>query len=144
MTIDPIKVKGLNEFSRNLKKLDSNLPKALRLANNEAASIVVNYAMPKVPRGPGKGGHAASSVKAKSTRTSARVTGGGNRFPYYPWVDFGGRVGRKKSVRRAFYSDGRYIYPGYYLNQDEVYAQLLKSLVGVADEAEFHVAGGGQ
>jgi hypothetical protein len=137
--VDPIQVTGLREFSRNLKKLDSDLPKALRIALNQAADIVVSDARPKVPR---KSGRAAASIKARSTRTASRVVGGSNRAPYYPWLDFGGRVGRNKSVRRAFLKEGRYIYKSYFDNSDEFAKVLEEALLDVARQAGVEVDSG--
>lgn len=107
---EPIKVDGLAEFSRNLRKLDSELPKQLRVTLNDVAQLVVDEAKPKVPRRSGK---AANSIKARSTRTQARVAAGGRKVPYYAWLDFGGRVGRKHAVKRPFLKRGRYLYPAY-------------------------------
>lgn len=135
-TIEPIKIQGLTEFNRNLRRLNGDLPKALRLAQNEGAQIVVDWAQPKVPR---KSGRAARSVKAKSTRTASRVEGGGKRVPYYPWLDFGGRVGPKRSVKRPFDKSGRYIYPGYQRNRDQVHDVLVKGLLQVARDAGVDV-----
>jgi hypothetical protein len=132
----PIRVEGLAEFSRNLKKLNGDLPKALRIALNEAADIVVKGARPKVPR---RSGRAAASVKARSTRTSSRVVGGSNRVPYYPWLDFGGRVGKGKSVRRPFLKEGRYIYASYFANTDEYGKVLEEALLEVARQAGVEV-----
>lgn len=133
---DPIRVQGLAEFSRNLKKLDADLPKALRIALNEAADIVVKGARPRVPR---RSGRAAASIKARSTRTAVRVVGGSNRVPYYPWLDFGGRVGVKKSVRRPFLKEGRYIYASYFANTDEFGKVLEEALLEVARQAGVEV-----
>ena len=135
---DAIKIDGLAQFSRNLKKLDNDLPKALRIALNEAADVVVSAALPRIPR---RTGRAANSVKARSTRTLARVVGGGNRAPYYPWLDFGGRVGRKKSVKRPFFKDGRYLYVEYFAKRDsgEFERVLLQSLLKIADDAGVQV-----
>jgi hypothetical protein len=108
-----IRVDGLKKLNKSLKDLGSDLPKALRLAGNEAADIVVATAKPKVPSGPGKGGHAASSIKVASTRTAARVKAGGTRFPYFPWLDFGGKVGRHKKTNRPFLRSGRYVWKAY-------------------------------
>lgn len=134
--IDPIKVEGLREFQRNLRTLDASLPKALRLAHNEAAQLVVDWAQPRVPRRSGK---AARSVRATSSQREARVTGGGARVPYYPWLDFGGRVGKGKSVRRPFESGGRYIYPGYVRNKPEVEERLMAALLQVCQQAGIAV-----
>ena len=129
---EPIKIEGLAEFSRNLKKLDRELPKALRMAFNAAADIVVQDARPGIPT---KSGKAKGSVKARSTQTASRVVGGGTKVPYYPWLDFGGRVGKGKSIRRPFLKEGRYIYNAYFKNQKR-YAELLEQgLLDVARQA---------
>lgn len=136
MAIEPIKVEGWREFNRNLRKMSAELPKALRLAGNEAAEIVVDWAQPKVPR---KSGRAAASVKARSTRTAARVSGGSKSVPYYAWLDYGGRVGRDRTTERLFVKEGRYLYPGYAANADKVRAVLLAALRKVAEDAGLEV-----
>lgn len=128
----PIRVDGLREFSRNLKRLDKDLPKGLRLAGNAAANLVVDEAKPRVPVGPGRGGHAKSSLKAASTRTAARVSAGGKRFPYYAWLDFGGRVGPNKSVKRPFLKSGRYIWKAFEDRRVDVENTLKTELVKAA------------
>lgn len=136
---DPIRVDGLAEFRRNLKKLDGDLPKALRIALNEAADIVVGDARPRVPT---RTGRAAASIKARSTQTAVRVVGGSKRVPYYPWLDFGGKVGRRKSVRRAFLKEGRYLYRSYFDNRDEFSKVLTAALIDVARQAGVEVTDG--
>lgn len=136
---EAISVKGLAEFQRNLKKLDKDLPKAVRLAGNEAADLIVSRAKQQVPSGPGMGGHSKSSVKAKSTRTAARVSGGGKRYPYYAWLDFGGRVGRNRSVRRPFMKQGRYIWKSFVDQRTQVQEALEDALIEVARSAGVEV-----
>jgi hypothetical protein len=59
--------------------------------------------------------------------------------PYYPWLDFGGRVGRSRSVVRPYLKQGRYIYRAYFANRDR-FAQLLEdTLVDVARQAGLEV-----
>lgn len=135
-TIEPIKISGLAEFNRNLRKLNADLPKALRLAHNEAAQLIVDYAKPRVPK---KSGRAAGSVKAKSTRTESRVQGGSKRVPWYPFVDFGGNVGPQKSVHRPFIKEGRYIYPALSANYDRFAELLTEKLIEVARQAGVEV-----
>jgi hypothetical protein len=137
---EPIRIDGLKEFQRNLKKMDSELPKGLRLAANSAAKIVVDDAVPRIPVGPGKGGHAASSVKAASTRTAARVSEGGNKFPYMPWLDFGGAVGPKKTSKRPFLRAGRYVWKAYADNDELVQQQLVDALTEVAKAAGLEIS----
>ncbi len=108
--VDAIRVDGLAQFSRNLKRLDADLPKALRVALNDAANVLVADARPRIPTLTGK---ARKSLRAASTRDKVRIRAGGRRAPYYPWLDFGGKVGRNKAVARPFYKDGRFIYKSY-------------------------------
>lgn len=133
--IQPIKIEGLREFNRGLRSMDKDLPKGLRLAGNEAANIVVAAAKPRVPTGPGRGGHAKSSIKAASTRTAARVSEGGKKFPYMPWLDFGGSVGPNNSVKRPFLKQGRYVWKAFDDERAQVDRVLRAELVKVADSA---------
>lgn len=133
-----IKVEGLSEFKTNLKKLDRDLPKALRIALNEAADIVVTGTKSKMPH---RSGRAKGSVKARSTQNKARVIEGGNRASYVPWLEFGGRVGKSHGVRRALMSDGRYLYPTYKKASasGEIQDALSKAFVNVARQAGIEV-----
>lgn len=138
MAADPIKIEGLNAFVKNLKTVDRNLPKAVRLAFNEAADVVVTDARPRVPS---RSGRARRSVKARSTQTKARVKGGGARAKYYPWLDFGGSVGRNRSVTRPFRKEGRYIYKSYFEAKasGEFERVMVKALVNVVESAGIAV-----
>lgn len=133
---EPIKVEGLKEFTRSLKRLDAEVPKAMRVALNGAADIVLDYARPKIPR---RTGRAAASLKAKSTQTAVRVAAGGKKAPWYPWLDFGGRVGRRKQTKRPFIKEGRYIYPALTAKRAEFEAALVKALTGAAESAGLGV-----
>lgn len=130
--VDPIKITGLAEFNRDLRRIDANLPKGLRLAANEAANVIVSWARPRVER---RSGAAQASVRAASTRTEGRVFGGGSRAPHYGWLDFGGRVGRRRSVKRPFLKGGRYIYAGYQANRDEVRRVQIEALIRLVEES---------
>jgi hypothetical protein len=129
-----IKVDGLKEFSRALKRVDTELPKQLRLALNSLSDMVIDDALPGVPK---RTGRAARSLKAKSTRTMARVAGGSAAAPYYPWLDFGGAVGRRNSARRPYLKDGRYLYPAYFGLRDsgELTRALEQALTALAASA---------
>ena len=131
-----IRIEGLAEFNRNLRKMDKGLPKALRLAMNDAADVVIDYAKPRVPMRTGK---ARRSIKARSTTKLVRVSGGGKRASYFPWLEFGGRVGRKNSVHRTRRKHGRYLYQGYYATRDDFEHILRKSLRRVAMSAGLSV-----
>ncbi|WP_422733995.1 HK97 gp10 family phage protein [Micromonospora sp. WMMD558] len=133
MEIEPIRVEGLAQFNRALRKLDAEAPKGLRLAHNAAANIVVDTARPKMPK---LSGRARASVKARSTRTATRVSAGSNRAAYVPWLDYGGE-GRVKGrpPKREFKKGGRYVYPSFYEKRDEVQAELERGLLTVVRSA---------
>jgi len=133
---DAVRIDGLREFQRGLKAMDRDLGKAVRVAFNDAADIIVRDARPKVARRSGK---AAGSVKVRSTQTSARVSGGGGRAPYYPWLDFGGRVGRRHQTKRPFLPRGRYIYAAYDRRRGEFVEGMSDALVAVARSAGIEV-----
>lgn len=133
---DAIKIDGLAEFTRNLKKLDSDIPKMQRVGFNAAAQIVIDYAKPRVPR---RSGRAASTLAARSTQTSVRVSGGGRKAPYYPWLDFGGRVGKNRSVSRPFFSGGRYLYPALSARREAILEAVREALMDSARAAGFEV-----
>jgi hypothetical protein len=89
---------------------------------------------------PKRSGRAAASLKPRSTQTSVRVAAGGTKAPYYPWLDFGGRVGPRKSVRRPFIGDGRYIYPALSEKHDEFLEAMQRALIESAESAGLVVS----
>lgn len=121
--VEPIRVDGLREFQRSLRQMDADLPKQLRVILNQAAQVVVDYAVPRIPRATGA---AAGSVKVRSSQRESRVAMGGRRAPYMPWLDFGGRTGPGRSVNRPFMREGRYLYVGLRVKRDEV-TELMES-----------------
>lgn len=144
-----VQVGGLAALSKGLRGMDDAAPKELRLALNSAAQLLVDVAGPKVPQ---VSGAARRSMVARSTRTSARVAVGGKKAPYYPWLDFGGTVGRGRkaavavgrgrrrtaaqgassgSVRRQFIREGRYIYPTLRQIRPRIQAQLQDAISAV-------------
>ncbi len=99
-----IRVDGLKEFGQSLKKLDGDLPRVSQLASNESADMVAAGAKPLFPV---MRGRARGSVEA----AGPEVTAGGGRAPHALWLDFGGSVGRRGSVKRPHRRSGRYILP---------------------------------
>lgn len=131
-----IEVQGIKELQAALRAADRDMPKLLRIAFNQATELVLDYARPRVPT---RSGRARGSLKARSSQREARIGAGGGRAPYYPWLDFGGRVGRGKSVRRPFYTEGRYIYPGLRKNRDEITDVMSEALADVVRQAGLEV-----
>lgn len=132
-----IKIDGLTQLSKALRKVDSEAPKQLRLVGNQAANLLIDKTRPKIPR---VSGAAAGSLKAKSTRTSTRVQIGGTRARYYPWLDFGGE-GRiaGRPVHRQFIREGRYLYPTLDQERSAITDLLQTGIVAVAQGAGLDV-----
>lgn len=138
MSETAVQITGLAEFAKGLRKLDADAPKALRVALNGAAGLLIGEARKPIPR---RSGRAAASLTARSTRTAVRVGAGGRRAAYYPWLDYGGAVGRGRSVKRPFLKEGRYLYPAYFRLKasGEFEAELAGALVAVAEAAGLEV-----
>jgi hypothetical protein len=132
-----VEVKGLAEFSRGLRKLDSEAPKQLRVGLNSAAELLIGKTRPLIPS---RTGAARASLKARSTRTSARIAVGGRKAGYYPWLDFGGQ-GRHKGrpAKREFIKGGRYLYPTLGKVRPQILDQLDAAIRTVARDAGLEV-----
>jgi hypothetical protein len=135
--IKPIEISGLRELQRALRELDGESQKKLRLVLNEAAETVIGGARRRVPDRSGK---ARGSLKARSGQREAIVMGGGRKAPYYPWLDFGGKVGRDRSVQRTFVKSGRYLYPSWAASRRSVLEALAEAITDLAREAGLEVS----
>lgn len=136
---EAIRIEGLKEFRAGLKRMDKDLPKAIRIALNSVVDIVVDDARPRIPR---RTGRAAASLKSQSTQSAARIKAGGSRAPYFPWLDFGGRTGPGGSVVRPFYKKGRYVWLSFADKRTEVTKALEGAMVDVATGAGLDVTRG--
>lgn len=139
MAVEPIKITGLKEFRDALKRMDDNAVGQLKVAHNSAAELVAQVASARFPKRTGK---AAGTIKPKSTRLESRVSGGSKRVPWFAFIDFGGRVGKHKSVRRQFIKSGRYLWPAYADNREKVQEILVASMVQLAQDAGLDVTDG--
>jgi hypothetical protein len=132
-----IKVDGLKEFQASLRAMDRDLPKQLRIMLNRATGVVIDWAVPRIPRLTGR---AAGSVKAKSSQREARVSMGGRRAPHMPWLDFGGAVGPNRSVTRPFIRRGRFLYAGLEAKHEDVTRIMSEGLAELAAGAGMDVS----
>lgn len=133
---DPIHITGLVELQRALKALDGESQKQLKVVLDQVATTVATGASRRVPR---KTGRAAASLRAQSGQREAKVVGGSKKVPYYGWLDFGGRIGKDKSVKRPFVTGGRYMYPAYSANRDSIQRALEASLQQLVRDAGLEV-----
>lgn len=127
--IKPIRIEGLREFQAALKGIDGEAQKELRVVLNNVTEVVASAATRRVPR---RTGRAAASLRAQSSQREAKVVGGSGKVPYYGFLDFGGRVGRNKSVSRPFVRSGRYLWPAVAANRDTLAKALQEGLVALA------------
>jgi HK97 gp10 family phage protein len=112
-----VKVKGLRDLQAALKATEDGLQKELRVALNRAADLVASGAARRVPV---RTGRARASLRAQSSQREAKVMGGSKKAAYYGWLEFGGRIGRDKATRRPFVKGGRYLWPAYAAQRDQV------------------------
>lgn len=133
---DPIRVSGLREFQAALKAVDGEAQKELRVIGNDVADLIVSGAQRLVPR---RSGRARGSIRATSSQREVRISAGGSRAKHYPWLDFGGSVGRGGSVKRPFLRQGRYLYVTYDRRKGAMQARLVKGLRAVAERAGMEV-----
>lgn len=129
--IGKVEVQGLNELVRALRKMDTDIPKGMRVALNDATKVVTDYAESRIPK---RTGAARASIKAKSTTKTARVSGGNRKAPYYGWLDFGGQ-GRVKGrpAPRPFIKEGRYLWKALDVKRDDFLDALQAGIVAVAE-----------
>lgn len=133
-----VKVSGLREFTRAVANVDKGLKKEIRLVLNEAVGSIVEGSKPLAPR---DSGAASGSIRAMSTQTKARIRAGGAKAPYYPWLDFGGKVGKYRQVERPYNEEGRYIYPTYRNKRDsgEFQERMLEGLDRLGRQAGLDI-----
>ncbi|QJY51261.1 HK97 gp10 family phage protein (plasmid) [Pseudonocardia broussonetiae] len=127
---------GYRELIRGLRRVDSELPKLLRKATNDAAQIVVDEAVPLVPR---LTGAASKSVRVASTQRAARVKAGGKKVPYFGFLEFGGSVGPKKTSKRPFIREGRYLWPAIIRRREDIIREMEKAVRQVSEGAGLGV-----
>ncbi len=125
MAVGIVRVEGLREVDRTLRKMDSEMAAGLRSESKDIAEVVARDARTRVPVVSGK---AQGSIKAGAQGKGAYVQGGKKAVPYYGWLDFGSRnpiSGRPRSVGPWARSGkgphrGRFIYAALTANRGEV------------------------
>lgn len=115
MASPEIRVIGLRELRRDLKRLDADWPKELAKANTAAAQIVATEAQRRAPAGPHQGGGSVTpirqSIRASRAQRSASVSFGGARSPHAAPTEFGGTLARHASASRTTVRQRAFLYP---------------------------------
>lgn len=124
-----VKVEGLARLQRQIRRLDPEMQKALRVELKQVGEVVARDARSRVPV---RSGRARDSIKVQVNNKGVFIKGGtAKRVPYYGWLDFGGELspaGRRRnrqSRRRIKY--GRYFYPAIYRNRRRTVAAVERA-----------------
>lgn len=112
-------LRGLTEVHAALKAIDRDAPKELREGFLPVITDVAGRIRETVPRVTGK---AAMSIRPRASQKGAGIafSDSDGTVPYYPWLDFGGTVGRGGGQVRPFIKGGRYVYPGILSSMDDI------------------------
>jgi hypothetical protein len=133
-----VRISGLRELNTAFRQIDRELPKNLRAGFLPVAQHVVGVAQQRMPH---LTGTAQRAVKPRATQRGASIAFGGDAAPYGPWLDFGGRVGRRKSIVRPFITEGRYVYPGIAESREEIEQGADTAVKNAARHAGFETKG---
>ncbi len=131
-----VAVDGIDRVRRSLRELSPAAARGLRVGLNEVSDYLIGKITPKIPSRSGK---ARRSVKKRSTQAAVRIAVGGRAAPYYPWLDWGGKVGPNNSVVRPYLGDGRYVYPTLAQERDAIERRVQDVLDRIARDAGLEV-----
>lgn len=115
-----IEVVGLRDLQKELRAIDKDFPKELRLANKEAAQVVADATRASFASRGGVAPKVAASVKALAQQRNASVKIGGARFPYALGSEFGGRARRTTQQFPPFQKGGYSLFPTVKDKREEV------------------------
>jgi hypothetical protein len=162
--VDAIKVEGLKEITRAFGQVSKDLTKEMRTGFKRVAEHVAAVARGNMTDLKHPTGAAAWGIKGTGTNAGASIRfpaggpeSGKDKLGYYPWLDFGGSVGRGRV--RSIYSHtvavqsgarvrplvkgGRYIYPAIAASSDYISEQageIIEDVLG--NKHHFKVQGG--
>ena len=139
-----IKVPGLADFRRDLKRIDQVTLTKLRDEFVVLCGELAAEAKTLVPTG--GTGRAAASIRAGVSGNTAYIAGGKASVPYYGWLDFGSRVPKTGQSRRSGPwkgsgkgpKGGRFIYPTIEKNHRKIETRAQAAFDKAADEALQH------
>lgn len=119
-----VKVVGLDELRRDLRRLDAELPRELAIIHYRVAQIVADEARHRAPRGPHQGGGVVvpivQSIRAGRQQRRATVSMGGARSPHAEPTEFGGTLRRFHSTSRTRVRQRAFLYPAIAAKRGEV------------------------
>ena len=98
-----VKAAQASELRTALREVSDEVGDLVQSLMEDIAKEVAADARSRVPTRTG--------TAAASYRASGETISFGTGVPYVPWLEFGGSVGRKKSIHRPYQRRGRYVYP---------------------------------
>lgn len=93
----------MEELRAALREVSDDIGDLVASLLEDMARDIASTAGARVPT---RTGRARASYQARGMSLSI-----GEGAPYVPWLEFGGKVGRKGSVSRPYSPKGRYLYP---------------------------------
>jgi hypothetical protein len=100
-----VRARGLDGFRHDLEVSRDRLIDGTRSLMSELADETADDARDRARRGQ-KTGASMNSIRAMGP-----VVRAGDDVPWYGFADFGGRVGRKRSIIRKYIKGGRWLFP---------------------------------
>lgn len=100
-----VRARGLDGFRHDLTVSRDRLIDGTRSLMSELADETADDARDRARRGQ-KTGASMNSIRAMGP-----VVRAGDDVPWYGFADFGGRVGRKRSIIRRYIKGGRWLFP---------------------------------
>ncbi len=148
-----VEVRGLRELDQAFRSMEGRMDGALKAEFLGLATRVADTARGKVAADVGAG-KAAASIKPKASARGASIAFGGTAAPYYPWLDFGGSVGRghkpgvawsgaiTRDWRGKPSGEGRYVYPAIREHRADIAAGVDDVVTRLAQRAGFETREG--
>ncbi len=136
-----VRVTGNDELARKFRAAARDLPETTDRIGLDVADMVAAAARRRVPLGPGANGHVRTSIEGRVVAGLPSVSGGGGRFPYFGWLEFGGHVGIRNSVFRTRAADGRYIYPTTFAMRPQIEDEMADGVQGLLRRHGIGVVG---
>lgn len=125
---------GVRELQRAFKQVGGGTETNLKAEFFNIARSVAISAQAKVPH---RTGRAADSIKPRSTNRGGSIAFGGRAAEYMPWLNFGGRVGRNRSIFRELVKPDRYIYTTISEHREETAKAADQAIERAAKSAGF-------
>jgi hypothetical protein len=132
--VSGVRVRGLEEYRQALTAISDGLEGMQRVVLDQALSMVVGWARPRIPR---RSGDTAGSLQLRHGATLAGVEA---TAVHFGWLDYGGRVGRALAVQRRYEPGGRYLYPGLRVHHDDITEAMRQAYTDLVRRAGLEVS----